>query len=329
MDNERKLFLTTSFIFNGINDINLIKLISLEEISFLIASCVHLKKEKEFNDINFEAKQDFFKSVLIERIKECEQLFLIRDSLTKYPFIWIDNSCWVYSKLEFAEATVDHYKGSYNLEVEIIDKKKIESFLNVNYSFLGLEKITINLGEYPSEVRLDELVKLPDYSNTPKINIPITNPKLQCAALKFFQQLGSPCQYENKNSVLRSLEDEMLYEVIKGKYLVPVRKKTLTKTEEGVLTLEKDSTIDFGVIVNVNNEYWIPAFTDWIEFTKKYSTDEWQGFIMSYDDLLALNYSNGIVINPFGFNLTINPENIKFIEEFKKWILERENKNNA
>jgi hypothetical protein len=115
----------------------------------------------------------------------------------------------------------------------------------------------------------------------------------------------------------------MLDEVLTAKYLMPMKlqeKEPKEPNKEGMKTLSEGALIQFPNLVNQgDNTKWLPAFTDWEEFQKIYSREEWSGNISSYDDLIVLsNKSEGIVINAGGVALRINEKNKHLIEEYRK-----------
>ncbi|MSR90997.1 SseB family protein [Inconstantimicrobium porci] len=74
--------------------------------------------------------------------------------------------------------------------------------------------------------------------------------------------------------------------------------------------------MNFALITNSQEKAFVPLFTDWLEFEKSYSKDEWNGMIININDALSKAKNNeGMVINPFGENLIIS--NVLASEIFK------------
>lgn len=299
-----------------------LKKLEIQEINFLIQTAYYFIDNKKYEEIDFNKKIKIFMSVLIDKIKESNELYIAYDKNTNYPYIDSFGKAWLFSKEEFAKNAEDYFMQ----QLIMLDMKKItsEEIMNVFYNchLLGIEKLTIDNGQYYVDINRDDILPPPDLSDVPEINIPVTNPKLQNAMVRFFQRLYSKNNYEGKERDLEKLEDKMLNEVIDAKYLLPMQLKGVDKEDqkkEGKVKLNKGAIMEFAALADNNNEEWTAAFTDWVEFEKAYDKNIWKGNIVTYDDLLFISKEmKGIVINYRGIPLRLSDQNKKIIEEYRK-----------
>ena len=193
------------------------------------------------------------------------------------------------------------------LEMKKISKEELMRTL-AELHILGFSELLIDNGQYNFVLSRDDLLPPPDCSGTPEINIPITNPKLQHAIIRFFQAMHSKTYDEEKERFLQLLENRMLGEVIRAKYLLPMqlREQEPSPEEQGVRTLKEGTTIQFAVLGAENDTAWLPVFTDWLEFEKAYDKNVWSSNVVTYDDLIALSENmSGIVINCKGLRCSL------------------------
>ena len=320
MTEERKDEIGKLFLLNNVTDIEGIKKLEIQEIIFLIHSAKYFKEKQAFINDNFDEKIKIFLDMLRDKIKDAEELFIAYDQSTNYPYIDAADRNWIFSKEEYAMTAKDYYMQQLIfLEMKKISGEEIMQTFAILH-MLGIKKIMVDNGGYCTEINRNDILPEPDWSNTPQINIPVTNLDLQNAMIRFFQLLYSKSNYEGKEQTLHGLENHMLGEVIIGKYLIPMQLKQeepSIPSGEGIVTLKKDTIMQFASVTGEEGTSWLPAFTDWAEFEKVYEKNVWSGNIVIYDDLLALSEKmEGIVINCKGISLRINEKNKKMIEEY-------------
>lgn len=296
--------------------------IEIQEIIFLIYSARYFKDKGEMLEVNFDEKIKIFFKTLENKIKTAEELYIAYDKNTNYPHIDVKDRAWIFSKKEYADNAKDYFlQQLVELEMKKINKEEIMGMF-ADFHRLGIKKVLIDNGKYTTEVNRDDILAPPDWSNVPKINVPVTNPELQYAMINFFQELNSKNSYDGKNKVVRKLEGRMLENIINSKYLIPMKLKEKEKSKpnsEGLRTLKEGTLMQFANLVDNDDKVWQPAFTDWAEFEKAYDKNIWGGNIATYDDLLALSKNmEGIVINCAGICLRVNENNKKAIEQYKE-----------
>lgn len=318
MNNERKDELGKLYIFTKNVTEESVKELEIQEIVFLIFITQHFKKENKFSEFDLDSKLEIFLKSVSDKIRESKELYIIYNSNTNYPHVDYEKRAWIFSKEEFAEKALNHFKNN-GLELKI---KKIENEAVINefaeFHRLGIEAIIIDNGQYSVDIKRDVILKPMNYDGVEKVNIPVTNPELNYAMLSFFQEVNSKANYENKGRVISILECKMMEEISKGEYLVPMKIEG-SKLKPGKVILEEETKVNFAVLEDSKGELWIPAFTDWIEFRKYYDKEKWNGSVLKYDRLVSIIKGvKGANINPFGLKVELTEKNIEIIDKYKK-----------
>lgn len=322
MREERENELVKKFLISEDMAIEELENIEIQEIIFLIYSARYFKDKGKMLKGDFDEKIQVFFKALKDRIKTVDELYIAYDKNTNYPYIDAQDRAWIFFKKDYADNAEDYFlQQLIELEMKKISKEEIMSTF-ADFYRLGIKKVLVDNGKYTTEINRDDILEPPDWSSTPEINIPVTNPELQCAIIAFFQALLSKNNYEGKEQVLHKLEDKMLDKVINAKYLIPMQLKEKEKSipnKDGVKTLKEGTLMQLANLKDKDDKVWQPAFTDWTEFEKMYDKRVWGGNIATYKDLLYISKNmEGIVVNPNGISLRINENNKKAIEKYRK-----------
>ncbi len=296
--------------------------LEIQELIFLIHSAKYFKEKGAFPGDHLDERIKVFLEVLKDKIKDAESLYIAYEKRTGYPYIDAESRVWMFSKEEYAANAEDYFRQQLlMLEMKKIEREEILKTLGELHIW-GLRRIIMDNGQYMIELDRDELLPPPDFSGTPEINIPVTNPGLQQALIAFFQMMSSGLQFEGKQRVLQVMEGRMLDEVIQAKYLLPMQLKEQSPSvpnEQGMTTLKEGTTIQFAVLGGEGDSSWLPVFTDWPEFEKAYDKTVWSSNVVTYDDIVALSDNmDGIVVNYRGIPLQIDDKNKQRIEEYKR-----------
>ncbi|MFR9711058.1 SseB family protein [Paenibacillus sp. MB22_1] len=297
--------------------------LEIQELIFLVHAAKRFKAEEAFPDVYLDERMKDFIGVLYEKIKTAETLYLACDQATGYPYVDGDDRVWMFSQKVFAENAEDYFRQQLlMLEMQPIGGEEVlKTFAQLH--ILGLSKVLVDNGQYHIEIQRDEILPPPDWTGTPEINIPVTNPGLQRAMIRFFQTLHAPTgDPEARGQQLNALEAEMLDKILQAKFLVPMQVKESDASpadEHGMKTLKQGTILQFGVLSAKDGSAWLPAFTDWPEFEKVYDKTAWSSNIASYDDLLTVSGNlEGVVINCRGISLQIDAKNRERIEAFRQ-----------
>ena len=168
----------------------------------------------------------------------------------------------------------------------------------------GAQSFLINDGDYASlTAKADEVIARPDFSGVPLIQRPVTNPELFRAIAELKQEACWQATYDGKEKVLNELENSMITTFADARLLVPVKGLGQALKKGGKIIIPSLSN---GEILAT------PAFTDWNEFSKVYSKDEWGGWIWRLDDLISAP-DERVVINAGSLGFRMEKSNLQRI----------------
>ncbi|MCR4803750.1 MAG: SseB family protein [Lachnospiraceae bacterium] len=289
-----------------------IKELSIQDIITIYSNACYALEKGMFAGVNMDALNagephakryadaiEHVKNIAIEKLKTADMLWTVIDKITRSPFIDDINHVWIFTEKELADECVDYYMQQYRTTFEVTEIKKddIVKFFGQTAYMKGAEYFLVDMGGY-AEIKLKSewIVEKPDFSNTPYINRPVMNPDYFRAVAKFKEEYYYRANYEGKKEKLRRFEDDMIKAFHDARFLVPVKgmeqiKKNLEgKDENGEGTLTKETEIYIPSVSKGEGEnvsLATPIFTDWEEFNKAYSQDEWGGWIWTASDLLS------------------------------------------
>ena len=148
-------------------------------------------------------------------------------------------------------------------------------------------------------IQLDEIIKLSDFSELPPEKRPIENRTLQLTMLYFAQEIRA--NIDNPNTpVIHDMEEEMMVNILKARFLVPVRESEVDgKTQMQMLMIK----------LGEDGGSMIPVFTDNIEFDKMPNDETVKKTIIDAKNLINFPLTpecDGFLINPMGVSLPLN-----------------------
>ena len=150
------------------------------------------------------------------------------------------------------------------------------------------------------------------------VNKPLTNPKLSEMLNKRAQQ--DEIDENEKRALINAIVEEC---VTNARFLsiVQIDENDITKDENGNVTFNKDSHINFVLLNGPENKTYFPVFSDWEQLRKweAYKDEDVNTMILSFDDYYAMVKDNesGIVINPFSDNIIFTNADIHRFKEIK------------
>lgn len=195
------------------------------------------------------------------------------------PDIWLVTSA--YAKLMRDQLEVE---GRYLMKVENgADKKGIFNFLGQCFYMNGVCGVKLVTGRVAYEKSF--LVPEPDYSNTPDIQVPVTNPFLTMWML-FIGQLGTDKSEEDELK-FRLYYGFMSQELQKAKLLVPMKHdgEVEHNPENNTATFKSGAQIMLASRPGKGSVDCIMMYTDWKRFREAYN-EEWEGMIATVDDMI-------------------------------------------
>ena len=296
--------------------------VEIQELIFLFHHARNLLNTEPHQGEWLEARMREFLTRLTEKVKAADTLYVAYDRHTNYPYIDADDRVWFFSKEEYAADVADYFLQKFVLlEMKKISGEEIMRTIALLH-LLDLPIIVMDNGQYYIELKRDDLLPPMDWSGTPDIQIPVTNPGLQHAMIVFFQTLWSRQHTPDKQNLLLTLEARMLDEIIGARYLVPMqllKQEPSVPDEQGKTTLRQGDRIQFAVLEGEEDSTWLPAFTDWYEFEKVYDKELWSSNIATYADLLVFSSSmTGVVLNPRGLSFRIGASNKAHIKKYRQ-----------
>lgn len=255
--------------------------------------------------------QEVYKDIT-EHLKTQEKLWIAFSPATRnYYLDYIKGapSVFVFSKKEYCKAFQDYLLQQY-IKIEIVENNtadRVKIFSDFYRS--GFECVVVDNGQTFLNMSLFDIIEKPDFSNVPEAERPVFNPSLVCAANRFFQALSG------KKST-RDMEYDMLSEIYKGKYLLPV---DIQDMQTDGAAVKKDSTISVPAITSADGKKIIPFFTDWNEMAKYDKDKKFKGFVTTFKDIENFcKKGDCIAINPFGVNMLIDNNTVNIIESVVK-----------
>ena len=233
---------------------------------------------------------------MIKKLQQAEALYVIMSGFTKMPYVacgeeTFDDKVFIY----FEEAAAKE-KGKELLEagnfvrVAKVEKDLLMEFYASLYP-IGVNCLHVNSGlEDEMLVQHNEVLRRRAPEETEGGKVRVENPELQLTALYFLQEFRKNTQAPMSDKI-KETYDEMIVHFRRGKYIVP------TQEDHGIPILKQQE-----------GQAYIPLFTDLPEFWKFNREGKFKGGIVEAANIsnLVNDEVNGVVINPFSINLTLN-----------------------
>ena len=163
-------------------------------------------------------------------------------------------------------------------------------------------------GEEKIEIEIGKIANQRDMSKIEPSKRPLLNPSLELSGIYFMQELRRPVkQEEHKN--IRELEEELIANLRKAEFLIAINAEQ-----------EEDGKLHIPYLKNKEDKIMQPVFTDVMEFEKFGRGKNLRVAKVTIDKLpnLMIPQANAYVVNPMGFNLVLNKEQIEKIAGISK-----------
>lgn len=249
-----------------------------------------------------------FLRILIQKVRTIEKFYVVIDNSTGFPFIdeHADDCIWLFSTEQYANDAVEHYTESYrNFRVQPIENKDLGNFAEDLY-LNGIYGVYIDNGYASCILKKEDL--FPIQMEEAKED-PIMNPDFMLAHLEMVQEASWKVDYEERPTILKSLEKEVAKQILNAEFLVPVN---ASEVEEGTV---ENAKLDIPCLEGKDGREAIPVFTDWKQFKFAYSGDDYKGLLITYDHIANfIKDGKPVVINVGSCFLELNENNIKGIE---------------
>lgn len=156
----------------------------------------------------------------------------------------------------------------------------------------AVRRLVVDSGQVFLNLSAEDLSPAPDSLPEPEETRQVRNPELVRAMHRLFQAAG-------RRQASRALEVEMFRQLVKGRFLAPIR-------------WEAGAGGETPRIVRTDGKRHIPVFTDWTELRRFDRQGRCRGMIIGFDRLERLaEHWDGVVINPMGAALVLTPERLR------------------
>ncbi len=243
------------------------------------------------------------KEEAVKALQNRECVYVAYSQATKLPYVTCDeetynDQAWVFAK----EEGIKEF-GKKKLEDKILlmgmryEKKDYPRFYGTLYA-VGVNSVIWVDGEEKAEVDLEKIAKQADMSKIEPTKRPLLNPTLQLSGLYFMQELRRPLEKDQRKN-MREMEEELLANLRKSDFLVAME-----------VNEEDPKKINIPYLKDKKDQILQPVFSDVMEFEKFAKGKKLRIARVPFVKLpgLLMQQAAAFVINPMGFNLVLNKE---------------------
>ena len=257
-------------------------------------------------------------NVVIEKINNFEQMFVLFSTFTHHPFIvcdeeTFDDQVYVFTSEEMMQAFAKHFTtDKYHLRGVEVKKEMIPAFFQSLY-LLGVNAVMVQDEGAPVRVQLSELAEKPDVDALRRTLIPQANPELQLTGIYFMQELMRPLDRNiEEKKHLQSLEADMAHYLLKSRFVVTF---DVTAVQGRWDPTKNDENVKVPLVKTKRGDIYQPIYSDFSEMQSfnRFNKDvRLEMTAVPYERLtdFLVNDSKGFVFNPGGFNLILTREQI-------------------
>ena len=245
----------------------------------------------------------------IKELQTRDEIFVAYSQATKLPYVICDqesfnDQVWVFATEEEIKAF-----GKKKLEDKILlmgmkyEKKDYPRFYGTLYA-IGVNSVVWVDGENQIEVELTRIARQADFSQLEPKKQPLFNSTLQLSGIYFMQELRRPIKKEERTVNLREMEEELIVNLKKSEYLVAMN-----------VDPEDPKKINIPYLKNKKGDILQPVFTDVMELEKFTKGQKLRIAKVPFAKLpeLMIDKAMAYAVNPLGFNLILNKEQLNKI----------------
>ena len=168
---------------------------------------------------------------------------------------------------------------------------------------IGVNTVVWVDGEDKIEIDLPDIAKQADMSKIEPAKRRLLNPTLELSGIYFMQELRRPVE-KDQHGNLRELEEELIVNLKKSEYLVAMN-----------VDPEDPKKINIPYLKNKKEEILQPVFTDVMELEKFTKGQKLRIAKVPFAKLpeLLIDKAMAYAVNPLGFNLVLNREQLNKI----------------
>lgn len=244
----------------------------------------------------------------VKELQTREKFFVAYSQVTNLPYVTCDeesfnDQVWVFA----TEEEIKEF-GKKKLEDKILlagmryEKKDFPRFYGTLYA-IGVNSVIWNDGAEKVEVELEKIAKQADMSKVEPAKRPLFNPSLQLSAIYFMQELRRPVEMSQRQN-MQELEEEVLANLCKSEFLLAMD-----------VDPKDPKKINIPFVKDKKGNILQPIFTDVMEFEKFVRGKKLRMAKVPFEKLpgILAQQAKAIVVNPLGFNLVLNKEQIEKI----------------
>ena len=244
----------------------------------------------------------------IQELRNREEVFVAYSQATKLPYVTCDEETFNDQARIFAtEEEIKEY-GKQLLEDKILlmgmkyEKKDFPRLYGTLYA-IGVNSVIWTDGNDQIEVEIQRIASQRDMSMIEPSKRPLLNPSLELSGIYFMQELRRPVEKDQHGNI-RELEEELIVNLRKSEFLLAMD-----------VDPENPKKINIPYLKNKKEEILQPVFTDVMEFEKFGRGKNLRVAKVTMDKLpsLMIPQASAYVVNPLGFNLILNKEQVEKI----------------
>ena len=247
----------------------------------------------------------------LQNIPKLEKVYLIQSNYTKSPYITcdietFDDKVLAFTSEELAKVEVERLNEDKNNVSYIELKQDVLASAIASLVLYGVNAISFTDEENTYLYQVTEIVRIP--ARDDKEFLLFENPNLAITMAYFMQELRKNDENADKDK-LKSLEEEMLVNVMRAKYLLPVSKVDENSENQNPALL---------IMNTPDGNTLIPVFTDHVEFTRFKKDMDIDLKILDFQQMLQLSVPEntfGYMINPSGVAVIITKTWLNRIKE--------------
>lgn len=244
----------------------------------------------------------------VKEIQARENVYVAYSQVTKLPYVTCAEETYNDQVWFFAEEETLKEFGKKKLEDKILlmgmkyEKKDFPRLYGLLYA-VGVNSLVWNNGTEEIEVELEKIVRRPDLSKMEPEKRPLINSTLQLSGIYFMQELRRPVEKEERKNI-RELEEELIANLKKAEFLVAMERNE-----------EDPSKVNIPYLKNKEGKILQPVFSDVLEYEKFAKGKKLRIAKLPFAKLsdVMIPQAEFLVINPLGFNLLLNKDQLKKI----------------
>mgnify|MGYP004619395527 FL=1 len=302
--NERLNELCEKYITGNIENEDELAELELNELAVLYKNAEISKEKLPLKEL-FESKKQAFYNAAVKKLKGLDKIYALTFNKNNMPLVDYTGTPFLFSDIDMCKLGVKNFLEK-NIkavpeETAVIEINNISKYCQLFY-FYGFKSLKLNEGIMT--IALEDIAENP----TAAEENAVLNPELVRSAIFYLQYALTKCEFDSKNEDLQALVGKLLYELTKGKYIMPAKK-------------DEDGNVLIPQLMRSDKSAWTPAFTDRYEFSMMYKESDFDALLLKFEDVADI-YSkhgvSGIVINPKGANLILNDNFVKAVLKFKE-----------